>query len=42
MRLMIIVFSLVFLLILDQFTFKGYYTWQVARFIRYCFAQLGI
>ena len=42
MRLMIIVFSLVFLLILDQSTFKGYYMSQVVRLIRYCFAQLGV
>ena len=42
MRLMLTAFAVVFLIVLDQSTFKGYYLDQVGRFVRYYFSQLGI
>jgi hypothetical protein len=42
MRLMVTVFVLVLLVIIDQSQFRGHYTMQAARFLRYCFSLVGL
>jgi hypothetical protein len=42
MKLMIGIFTLVFLLLVDQWKFHGHYTREVARVTRYVIAQVGL